>query len=287
MWCAALRGVWTRMETEVSGRTPERPAIMGEYVELSGVRTWYEAEGDGDPLLLLHGGFCTNETWGGQRPDFAAKYRVYLPERRGHGHTPDMAGPFSYQDMADDTVRFLEAVVRGPAHLIGWSDGGVVALLVAIARPDLVRKMVAMGANFRPSPEILADPAVLEHFEPEGPGLAPFREMYAAVSPDGPDHWSVVVGKLVEMFSTQPTISPEDLARIAAPTLVLVGDDDLMTFEHTVALYRAISHSELAVVPGTSHALPLEKPAQVNRVILDFLANEPVPTMLPIRRAAA
>ncbi|WP_031483105.1 alpha/beta fold hydrolase [Streptomyces bicolor] len=258
---------------------------MGEYVQLPGVRTWYEAEGAGDPLLLLHGAFCTNETWQAQRADLAERYRVLLPERRGHGRTPDVEGPLSYQDMADDTVAFIETVVDGPAHLVGWSDGGIVALLVALARPDLVRKVVAMGANYRPAPESLAVPAMFENVDPDGPEMASFREIYAAVSPDGRDHWPVVVGKLAEMINTQPTLTTDDLARITAPTLVLVGDDDLVTLEHTIALYRAIPGSELAVVPGTSHVLPLEKPAQVNRIILDFLANEPVTTVLPIRRA--
>jgi pimeloyl-ACP methyl ester carboxylesterase len=260
---------------------------MGEFVELPGVRTWYEAEGDGEPLVLLHGGFCTNETWDAQRGDLAAHYRVYLPERRAHGRTPDVSGPLSYQDMADDTAHFLESVVGGPAHLVGWSDGGIVALLVALARPDLVRKVVAMGANFRPAPECAAEPAMLGELTPDGPELAPFREMYAAVSPDGADHWPVVVAKMADVYAVEPDLTPDDLARITAPTLVLVGDDDLLTLEHTIALYRAIPRSELAVVPGTSHALPLEKPAQVNRVILDFLANEPIPTMLPIRRAGS
>ncbi|GAA1173606.1 pimeloyl-ACP methyl ester carboxylesterase [Kitasatospora gansuensis] len=260
---------------------------MGDYVELSGIRTWYEAEGDGDPLLLLHGGLCTNETWDAQRPALAAEYRVFLPERRAHGRTPDVAGPLSYRDMADDTVRFLESVVRGPAHLVGWSDGGIVALLVAIARPDLVRKVVAIGANFRPTPEVVAAPAMLDHLTPDGPELAPFREMYAAVSPDGAEHWPVVADKMFRMFATQPTISLAELAGIGAPTLVLVGDDDMMTLEHTVELYRTIPHSELAVVPGASHALPLEKPAETNRIILDFLGHDPIPTMLPVRRAGA
>jgi pimeloyl-ACP methyl ester carboxylesterase len=96
----------------------------------------------------------------------------------------------------------------------------------------------------------------------------------------------VVVGKVTDMFATQPTIDTDDLARINAPTLVLVGDDDLIAVEHTIALYRAIPHSELAIVPGTSHALLMEKPEQVNALILDFLANDPIPTMLPVRRAA-
>jgi pimeloyl-ACP methyl ester carboxylesterase len=260
---------------------------MGEYVELPGVKTWYEAEGAGDPLLLLHGGLCTNQTWGAQRADLAARYRVFLPERRGHGHTPDVEGPLSYQDMANDTVAFIESVVGSPAHLVGWSDGGIVALLVAIARPDLVRKVVAVGANFLPGPESSAAPAMLDHMSADAPAMAAFRDMYDAVSPDGADHWPIVVHKVVDMIRTQPTISPDELARISAPTLVLVGDDDLMTLEHTIALYRAIPDSELAVVPGTSHALPMEKPEQVNRLILDFLTNDPVPTMFPVRRVTA
>lgn len=258
---------------------------MGDYVELLGIRTWYEAEGAGDPLLLLHGGFCTNETWGAQRADLAARYRLFLPERRGHGHTPDVEGPLSYQDMADDTIAFIESVAGGPAHLVGWSDGGIVALLVALARPSLVRKVVVIGANFRPSPECWVEPAALDHMTPDSPDLALFREMYEAVAPDGAEHWPVLAGKMVDMWRTEPTLSTADLNRISAPTLVLVGDDDLMTFAHTIALYGAIPGSELAVVPGTSHLVPLEKPEQVNRLILDHLGNEPVQTMLPIRRA--
>ncbi|MCX5056349.1 MULTISPECIES: alpha/beta fold hydrolase [unclassified Streptomyces] len=260
---------------------------MGAYAELPGVRTWYETDGpeDAEPLLLLHGGLCTNETWAAQRPDLAASHRLYLPERRAHGHTPDVDGPLSYGDMAEDTVDFLERVVRGPAHLVGWSDGGIVALLVALARPDLVRKVVAIGANFRPTPEILADPGMLDDMTAEGPFTAALRDMYAAVSPDGADHWPVVLGKLADMFAVEPALTPADLSRITAPTLVLVGDDDMMTLEHTIDLYRAIPASELAVVPGTSHAVPIEKPALVNTLVLDFLTKDPAPTMLPIRRA--
>ncbi|MFR0353201.1 alpha/beta fold hydrolase [Streptomyces sediminimaris] len=262
---------------------------MGDYVALPGVRTWYETDGaeDAEPLLLLHGGMCTNETWGAQRADLAAAYRLFLPERRAHGHTPDVEGPLSYGDMADDTVDFIEAVVETPVHLVGWSDGGIVALLVALVRPDLVRRVVAIGANFRPTPEIAADPAMFEHLTDDGPATAPLRDMYAAASPDGAGHWPVVVRKLADMFAVEPALTTADLSRITAPTLVLAGDDDMMTLEHTIDLYRAIPASQLAIVPGTSHAAPMEKPALVNRLILDFLTKDPVPTMLPVRRAAA
>ncbi|MFB6773072.1 alpha/beta fold hydrolase [Streptomyces sp. NPDC056337] len=258
---------------------------MGDYADLPGVRTWYESEGTGDPLVLLHGGFCTNDTWGAQRADLAAAYRVLLPERRAHGHTPDVDGPLTYQDMADDTVAFLETVVDAPAHLVGWSDGAVVALLVALARPDLVRRVVLIGANFRPGGECFVEPGMLDAMTPDSPDTAFFRDMYEAVSPDGADHWPVVAVKMIDMWRTQPTLTERELGRITAPTLVMTGDDDLMTLEHTTALYRALPDARLAVLPGASHLVPLEKPALVNGLVLDHLGQEAVvETMMPVRR---
>jgi pimeloyl-ACP methyl ester carboxylesterase len=117
--------------------------------------------------------------------------------------------------------------------------------------------------------------------------LAMLRGLCQAVSPDGPGHWPVVFAKFQEMVSTQPAITVEQLGRISAPTLVVAGDHDIVTLEHTSTLFRAISNSELAVVPGTSHFLAMEKPELVNRIVLDFLEKEPVPTFMPLRRAPA
>ena len=260
---------------------------MGKFIELPGVKTWYEVEGNGDPLLLLHAMFCTNETWGAQRPDLSAAYQVFLPERRAHGHTGDVAGPLSYHDMASDTIDFLTMAVAKPAHLVGFSDGAIVALLVAIARPDLVRKLVVIGGNFDVSGYLPEAYAMFDGMTPDDPHLADLRAQYDAASPDGADHWADVVAKLIDMFRREPHIPLEDLARIGAPTLVMVGDDDLFSMDHTVALWRAIPNSELAVVPGTSHTLVWEKPQLVNRLILDFLGNEPVATIMPMRRTVA
>ncbi|WP_329171332.1 alpha/beta fold hydrolase [Streptomyces sp. NBC_01477] len=259
---------------------------MGRYARLPSVRTWYEIEGTGDPLLLLHGGLCTNDTSGELRTGLAARHRVFLPERLAHGHTPNVPGPLPYWDMAEDTVAFPETVVGGPAHLAGWSDGGIVALLMAAARPDLVRRTVLVGTNFRPGPECFAAPAKLETMTPDGPDLAFFRELYEAVSPDGAEHWPVAAAKVLAMWRTQPTLTAADLARVRTPTLVMAGDDDLITLEHTCALYRGIEDSQLAVVPGASHLVPLEQPDRVGRLVLDHLAQDaPVETMLPVRRA--
>jgi pimeloyl-ACP methyl ester carboxylesterase len=108
---------------------------------------------------------------------------------------------------------------------------------------------------------------------------------YAELSPDGPDHYPVVVAKLAEMHAREPTLTPRDLTGVRSRTLVLLGNDDEVTFEHAVALYRALPDAELAVIPGTSHGLLVEKPALCDAVMLEFLTNEPVQTLAPIRRA--
>jgi pimeloyl-ACP methyl ester carboxylesterase len=259
---------------------------MGEYVDIAGVNTWYEEDGSGEPLVLLHGGLSTNETWAAQTPAFAERFRVVAPERRAHGHTADVPGPLTYAAMADDTIGFLDRVIGGPAHLVGWSDGGIVGLLVAIARPDLVRKLVAIGSNYDTTGLVPEADGMFASIDPDGDEMALFRGLYQMHSPDGPAHWPVVYAKFAEMIEREPNIPVAELAQISVPTLVVAGDDDMVTLEHTVALYRAIPNSELAVIPGASHAVGIEKPELFNRIVLDFLVNEPGATLLPFRRAA-
>ena len=260
---------------------------MGTYVELGAVKTWYDEAGEGEPLVLLHGGIVTNETWGPQLAELPAHFHVFAPERRGHGHTPDVEGPLHYATMADDTIAFLEKVVKEPAHLVGWSDGGIIGLIVVIKRPDLVKKLVAISANsdLEGVPKELRDGLVSTPADADD--MAMMRQLYEAVSPDGPEHWSVVYDKFIEMAASEPDIPLEEVARISVPTLVAAGDDDIVTLEHSVSIYRAVPGAELAVVPGTSHCLTMEKPEIVNKLIIDFLSNEPVPEMMPIRRAPA
>lgn len=258
---------------------------MGEYVDIGGVHTWYETSGDGEPLVLLHGGLEANGSWAAQIPALAEYFRVVAPERRGHGHTPDLEGPLSYEIMAGDMIGFIEAAIGESAHLVGWSDGGIIGLLIAGDRPDLVRKLVVIGANFDVSGYVPGFGQVLD-LPSDSPQFAPFRGDYEAASPDGPEHWPVVFSKTMSMWKKEPHISVDELRRISARTLVVAGDDDICTLEHTVALYDAIPNAELAVVPGTSHLAPMERPDLVNSLILDFLRYEPVPTLMPVRRAA-
>jgi pimeloyl-ACP methyl ester carboxylesterase len=258
---------------------------MGEYVTIDGIRTYYEVHGDetNDPLVLLHGGIATAESWAGQVGPLSERYHVFVPERRGHGRTQDVDGPITYDAMAADTAGFLRQVVGGPAHLVGWSDGGNVGLLLALEEPDLVRSLVVIGSNFHHDGGMFTPEDM--NLTPDTEALASFRHQYEGVSPDGPDHWPVVFGKITHMWAVEPTLTVEDLARIKAPTLVMAGDDDMMKLSHTTAMYEAIHGAQLAIVPGTSHALPMEKPAEVSRLILEFLDSGELETMIPIRRA--
>lgn len=251
---------------------------MATYVELNGVRTWFDEHGAGKPLVLLHPGLVDSRAFGPNLDTLAARFRTFTPERRGHGRTPDV-GPISFELMAEDTVHFLEQVVGAPARLLGCSDGAIVALLVALRRPDLVSHLVFVAGVFHHEGWL---PGVID---PDNKPPEFLAASYGEVSPDGAAHYSVVVEKLARMHLSEPTLTVEDLSRITSRTLVMQGDDDEVALEHALALYRALPNSELAVIPGTSHGLLVEKAELCNTVILDFLCNEPVTTFAPIRRA--
>ncbi|MEU0540697.1 alpha/beta hydrolase [Nocardia sp. NPDC005978] len=250
-------------------------------IQLGDVATWYDVHGDGEPVVLLHGGFVDSRMFAPAMPALVGRFRVYTTDRRGHGHTPDVEGPLTYEVMAEDLIAFLEKVVGEPAHLVGHSDGANVAMLVALRRPDLVRKLVLISGNFH---HIGVLPGVMDGFEdPDTQKYLAGR--YGEVSPHGETHFPVVAAKMLDMGRTGPTLAPEDLRDIPHRTLVMSGDDDAVALEHTIALYRAIPDSELSIIPATSHLLVMEKPGQVYAEIADFLGNDPAPTRQPIRRA--
>ena len=249
--------------------------------ELANVQMWYDTRGQGDPLVALHpgGAGVDSRALAPNVEALSQHFRVYTPEQRGHGHTPDVEGPITFELMAQDTITFIETVIGGPVHLVGCSDGAILALTVALRRPDLVRRLVfAAGVFHRGGWE----DGVLDGDPPDF-----LRQGYGEVSPDGIGHYDVMVAKLDTMHAHEPALTHDDLGTIACRTLVMVADDDEVRLEHAVDLYRSLPDAELSVVPGTSHGLLAEKPELCNMVITEFITKDPVQTFAPIRRAAS
>jgi pimeloyl-ACP methyl ester carboxylesterase len=255
---------------------------MAEYAQLSGGSVWYDERGEGEPLVMIHGGAVDSRFFDHNVDALAERLRVIRTDLWGHGRTADREGPFSYASFVADVAELIELVADGPAHVFGHSIGAGVAMVLAMRRPELVRNLVLAsgGFNIEADAPVDIDSAVEQ-------SVAFLGSTYGEVSPDGQDHFAAVVRKDFELSAREPKFTAEDIAVIGARTLVLTADDDLTPLDHTLEMYRAIPNSELAVVPGTSHFFLQEKPEASNAILLDFLTRDPVPTVAPIRRAPA
>jgi pimeloyl-ACP methyl ester carboxylesterase len=255
-------------------------------LDILGHPSWYTVQGDGaETVLLLHGGLSSSQPMlDGIGVVLGEHRRLAAFDRRGHGRTADTPEPFHYESMVDETIAFIEHI-GGRVHIVGWSDGGIVGLLLALRRPELIGRLVAIGANYHwdvdpkaadapDAPEAADEPeaAGKESALPwHNPMFARMAAAYAECSPDGPDHFEVVARKSFHLFGSEPELTVEDLARVVVPVLVMAGDRDLAPLSHTASLFAGLPDAQLAIVPGASHALPLEYPAEVAALIQRFL----------------
>jgi len=251
------------------------------YLPIKGSQVYYETHGNGEPVLLLHGGFGTVEDFTSQTPELAKHFKVVAFDRIGHGRSSDNGEPFHYATMAEETVDLIESLSLKGTSLMGWSDGAVVAILVAISRPDLVKRLVSVSGCFR-TPEYFASLADLNWMKSATPESfrrdAPTRVAhYEEVSPDGPGHYAVFFEKTMKMWLNEPDIRKEELAKIEAPTLVIAGDRDVITLDHTIELFRSVKDARLCIVPGATHNLLSKRPEATNKPILEFLLADEKP----------
>jgi len=251
---------------------------MAKYVEINNIKMWYDERGSGEPLVMLHPGGVDSRAFEPNVQALSEKFHLFLPERRGHGHTPDPEGDYNFDLVAEDTIHFIEQIVGKPARVMGYSDGALVGLLVAKKRPDLVIKLIcAAGVYHR-------DGWYAEAIAPVSEPPDFMIESYADVSPDGKDHLPIVLAKLNKMHAENITLTVDDLKNIQCQILVMLSDDDEIKLEHAISFYRALPKGELAVVPGTSHGFLVEKSDLCNKIMLDFLTLDPIETYAPIHR---
>ncbi len=237
-------------------------AASGTF-EHTGATLYYETYGEGDPLLLVHGNGGSIGSLAFQIDHFKSKYKVIAMDSREQGKSGSSDARLTYEVMTDDLAALIDHLKVGPVDVVGWSDGGIEALLLGIRHPDKVKKLVAMAANLNPS---------LDAIYPETDGMVKAISVTltpeALATADGKK-----MSKMVDLMANQPNIAPKDLGTITAPTLVLSGDQDLIRLEHTVAIFNALPNAELAVFPNSTHAVPIDDPELFNATVERFLAT--------------
>ena len=216
---------------------------------------------------MLHGGLGNSSYWGHQVDELAKQFSVTVMDTRGHGRSPVTSRTFTYELFAQDAVGLMDYLKIPAAAIVGWSDGGVTGLELAMTRPDRVSKLVAFGANSTPA-----------GMKPNGAKSRVFtayaarcRAEYAELSPN-PEKWPQLAQGLGVMWRSEPNYADRKLARIQAPTLIADGaHDEIIRPEHTRHMAAVIPGAQLAILSNTSHFAMLQDPAQFNRTLIDFL----------------
>jgi pimeloyl-ACP methyl ester carboxylesterase len=253
-------------------------SITRDYATVNGLRMYYEIHGSGRPLVLLHGAFGVAESWAPMLGALTKGRQVVILEQQGHGRTADRSGPLRYEQMADDTAALLRQLNVGPADVFGYSDGGIVALGVAIRAPALLRRVAIFGSNAGAVKDT-HEPEMYEAFAKLPADFAPaeFKDPYDRVAPDK-TKWPELVRKIKEMGLGFKGYSDAEVRSIKAVTLIMQGDRDIVRPEHAVQMFRMIPRSQLAILAGGDHFMPLRSPDRVVETLLRFLdASEPSP----------
>jgi pimeloyl-ACP methyl ester carboxylesterase len=265
--------------------------VQTGYAPVNGLSMYYEIHGDGRPLVLLHGAYMTAGMFGGVLPGLAATRQVIAAEQQGHGHTADIDRPITYEQMADDTAALLAHLGVGSADVVGYSMGGGIALQLAIRHPAVVRKLVVASASYTSDG---MHSVALEAFPSVTPELfagSPIEEAYQRTAPH-PGDFPKLVEKLKQLDTTEFAWPADEIRRIAAPAMILLGDSDGVRLEHAVELFKLLGggvmgdlqgmpKSQLAVLPGTAHFVPpghgiLDRAGWLLDLIPPFL-DEPMP----------
>lgn len=223
------------------------PAV-GKTFTHDGVKLYYEIYGSGEPLLLIHGNGASISSFTAQIDYFRRRYRVIAMDSRDQGKSASSTGKLTYEKMADDQAALLDYLKSPPADILGWSDGGIEALLMGIRHPASVRKLASMAANLDPKgayPEVIAMARSMLDSIP------------ANVRQTAEGKRELRVGQLV---LDEPHIDPHSLEKITAPTLILAGDHDLIVDEHTLEIYHHIPNSQLCIFPNATHMVPYDDP---------------------------
>jgi pimeloyl-ACP methyl ester carboxylesterase len=235
----------------------------GKFYDINGFKMYTEVYGSGPPLLMIHGNNGNMSAFARNVPYFATRYKVILADSRSQGRSFDPDHPLNFEMMADDFAALLDAMHIDSAYVIGWSDGGINALLLAIRHPTKVKSLVATGANLWNAPDALApglwDGAAAEY-------EAGLRKTYTTAEEKNNR-------KLFLLDWWEPHITLAQLHKIQAPSLIMAGDNDVISLSHTLLIYQNIPHANLWIVPNSGHATLIEHAGEFNRKVDEFFTT--------------
>lgn len=235
---------------------------VGKYVTLRGFNMYYETYGVGDPLLIIHGNGGSIADFSFQIPFFEKKYKVILADSRAQGKSVDNADSLSYEMMADDLDALLDALQLDSCYVLGWSDGGINGLLLAMRHPDKVKKLAITGANLWPDTTAV-DPFIFHWAENLNDSVAQL--------PKTPQIKHDL--KLLHLLTYEPHITTTQLATITCPTLVIGGDHDVIRPEHTLLIAQSIPKSYAWILPNSGHSTVIYYSTLFNNTVDDFFKN--------------
>ncbi len=243
----------------------ENPKV-GKFVNIDDIKMYYEIYGKGKPLILIHGNGSSISGMKNQIEFFRKDYRVIVADSRGHGKTSIGKGKLTYVKMATDYANLLNKLQIDSAYVLGWSDGGIIGLLITINNPKYVSKLAIMGANLQPDSTAVYPWAV--KMVKQKTEIA--NKMIE--TKDTTANW-VLASKLLGLLREQPNITLADLHKISAKVLVLAGDKDVIREEHTVLIYQNIRDAQLCIFPAETHLTPVTNPELFNQTVYKFFSK--------------
>jgi len=256
----------------------------GKYVDVNGMKLYYEVSGSGDPLIVLHGAYMNIPSMGRIIPLLAKTHKVYALEFQGHGRTNDVDRPITYQNLADDVAEFMNAVSLNKADVFGYSMGAQAGMQLAIRHPDKVNRLIAasMAYDLKGWQPVYTE--AIPQMTIEMIVNMPFAEDYRKLAPD-PGGFPKLAEKLIAL-EKEPMAWEDDLKKLKTPVLIIAGDADVATLEHTISMFRLLGggimgdmgkplpESRLAVMPATSHTAVITQVELLHAFIEPFLKGE-------------
>ncbi|MGO9543985.1 MAG: alpha/beta fold hydrolase [Rhodomicrobium sp.] len=266
VWTAALAA--ERWQT-VPVPPPMPPAAESGYAPVNGIKMYYAVYGQGDPILLIHGGLANADDWANQVIALSKSHEVIVADSRGHGRSTRTADPIGYDLMASDYLALLDYLKIRKTALVGWSDGGIIGIDIALHHPERLTKLFAQAANVTTDgvkPDTMQTPTFSGFVAKAG-------EDYKRMSPT-PGDCAAFVAEINKMWDTEPNWTKEQLSKIRVPTAIVLGDhDEAIKRDHTEYMASAIPGAKLIILKDVSHFAMLQDPEGYNKAIVGFLAD--------------